>query len=188
MNNDGNVLFSQVPTKMRHTNLKLTVKRGNMVGASRNLLLAVTRLLILADMINVHLLLKKLRRARPMSGTQSWRLLRPTGTMFWDRLDLSSKGINDSTVIFNFMYLLLLHSNPKFVMQWTQSVEVEEHSLVFTEHSNKLLEVANLACSMSANEDGVKMVCYAAQQIQNLCPRVKNLPIICRVITLSCRW
>ena len=61
MNNDGNDLFSQVPTKMRHTNLKLTVKRGNMVGASRNLLLAVTRLLILADMINVHLLLKKLR-------------------------------------------------------------------------------------------------------------------------------
>ena len=52
--------------------------------------------------------------------------------------------------------------------------EVEEHSLVFTEHSNKLVEVANLACSMSANEDGVKMVRYAAQQIQNLCPQVKR--------------
>merc|ERR1719219_2524348 len=52
--------------------------------------------------------------------------------------------------------------------------EVEEHSLVFTEHSNKLVEVANLACSMSANEDGVKMVRYAAQQIQNLCPQVIN--------------
>ena len=50
--------------------------------------------------------------------------------------------------------------------------EVEDHSLVFTEHSNKLVEVANLACSMSANEDGVKMVRYAAQQIQNLCPQV----------------
>ena len=35
---------------------------------------------------------------------------------------------------------------------------VEEHSLVFTEHSNKLVEVANLACSMSANEDGVKII------------------------------
>ena len=66
-------------------------------------------------------------------------------------------------------------------------MEVEEHSLVFTEHSNKLVEVANLACSMSANEDGVKIICHAAQQIQNLCPQVKNLPIICRVITLSCR-
>jgi catenin alpha len=39
-----------------------SVKRGNMVRASRNLLSAVTRLLILADMIDVHLLLKKLRR------------------------------------------------------------------------------------------------------------------------------
>ena len=32
------------------------------VRAARNLLSAVTRLLILADMIDVHLLLKKLRR------------------------------------------------------------------------------------------------------------------------------
>ena len=38
-----------------------SVKRGNMVRASRNLLSAVTRLLILADMIDVQLL-KKLRR------------------------------------------------------------------------------------------------------------------------------
>ena len=45
---------------------------------------------------------------------------------------------------------------------------------MFTEHANKLVEVANLACSMSANEDGVKMVRYAAQQIQNLCPQVIN--------------
>ena len=37
---------------------------------------------------------------------------------------------------------------------------------MFTEHANKLVEVANLACSMSANEDGV--------QIQNLCPHVIN--------------
>ena len=39
-----------------------SVKRGNMVRASRNLLSAVTRLLIMADMIDVHLLMKKLRR------------------------------------------------------------------------------------------------------------------------------
>jgi len=51
---------------------------------------------------------------------------------------------------------------------------VNESSTVFTEHANKLVEVANLACSMSANEDGVKMVRYAAQQIQNLCPQVIN--------------
>lgn len=35
-------------------------------------------------------------------------------------------------------------------------------------------QVANLACSMSGNEDGVKMVRYAAAQIENLCPQVIN--------------
>merc|ERR1719273_1786057 len=34
--------------------------------------------------------------------------------------------------------------------------------------------VANLACSMSNHEDGVKMVRYAAAQIENLCPQVIN--------------
>lgn len=37
-----------------------SLKRSNMVRAARNLLSAVTRLLILADMVDVHLLLKSL--------------------------------------------------------------------------------------------------------------------------------
>ena len=53
--------------------------------------------------------------------------------------------------------------------------EVEEYSQVFVEHANKLVEVANLACSMSGNEDGVKMVRYAASQIEALCPQVINV-------------
>jgi len=52
--------------------------------------------------------------------------------------------------------------------------EVEEYAQVFLEHANKLVEVANLACSMSGNEDGVKMVRYAASQIEALCPQVIN--------------
>ncbi|XP_049884079.1 catenin alpha isoform X2 [Pectinophora gossypiella] len=52
--------------------------------------------------------------------------------------------------------------------------EVEEYALVFTEHANKLVEVANLVCSMSNNEDGVKMVRHAAGQIETLCPQVIN--------------
>jgi catenin alpha len=51
---------------------------------------------------------------------------------------------------------------------------VEEMAAIFTEHANKLVEVANLACSMSNNDDGVKMVRYAASQIENLCPQVKH--------------
>ncbi|XP_045456060.1 catenin alpha [Melitaea cinxia] len=52
--------------------------------------------------------------------------------------------------------------------------EVEEYAIVFTEHANKLVEVANLVCSMSNNEDGVKMVRHAAGQIEALCPQVVN--------------
>ncbi|XP_042242094.1 catenin alpha-like isoform X12 [Homarus americanus] len=52
--------------------------------------------------------------------------------------------------------------------------EVEEYAQVFTEHANKLVEVANLACTMSNNEDGVKMVRYGAAQIEQLCPQVIN--------------
>ena len=40
------------------------MKRGAMVRAARALLSSVTRLLILADMVDVHLLLKKLRVVR----------------------------------------------------------------------------------------------------------------------------
>ncbi|XP_063963590.1 catenin alpha-2-like [Lytechinus pictus] len=52
--------------------------------------------------------------------------------------------------------------------------EVEKYAKVFQEHANKLVEVANLACSMSNNEEGVKMVRMAATQIENLCPQVIN--------------
>jgi len=52
--------------------------------------------------------------------------------------------------------------------------DVEEFSSVFTEHVKKLVEVANLACSLSANEDGIKMVRYAAQYMENLYPQVIN--------------
>ena len=41
-----------------------SVKRGAMVRAARALLSAVTRLLILADMVDVHLLLKSLHTVR----------------------------------------------------------------------------------------------------------------------------
>ncbi|XP_061412431.1 catenin alpha-2-like [Lethenteron reissneri] len=52
--------------------------------------------------------------------------------------------------------------------------EVKEYAQVFREHANKLVEVANLACSLSSNEEGVKLVRMAAQQIETLCPQVIN--------------
>jgi len=55
-----------------------------------------------------------------------------------------------------------------------QEKQVDDLAVIFSEHAAKLVEVANLACSMSGNEDGVKMVRYAAMQISNLCPQVIN--------------
>lgn len=55
---------------------------------------------------------------------------------------------------------------------------VKEEAQVFREHANKLIEVANLACSMSNNEEGVKMVKMAARQIEVFCPQVINTALI----------
>lgn len=55
---------------------------------------------------------------------------------------------------------------------------VHERAEVFTKHAEKLVEVANLVCSMSNNEDGVKMVRFAAAQIETLCPQVINAALI----------
>ncbi|XP_055677922.1 catenin alpha [Lutzomyia longipalpis] len=55
---------------------------------------------------------------------------------------------------------------------------VREKAEVFKKHAEKLVEVANLVCSMSNNEDGVKMVRYAAVQIDKLCPQVINAALI----------
>uniref|UniRef100_A0A8C3SUA6 Catenin alpha-1 n=1 Tax=Chelydra serpentina TaxID=8475 RepID=A0A8C3SUA6_CHESE len=52
--------------------------------------------------------------------------------------------------------------------------EVKEYAQVFREHANKLIEVANLACSISNNEEGVKLVRMSASQLETLCPQVIN--------------
>lgn len=52
--------------------------------------------------------------------------------------------------------------------------QVEDYAQVFAEHAHKLVEVANLACSMSSHDDGVKMVRCAAAHIEGLCPQVIN--------------
>lgn len=53
-------------------------------------------------------------------------------------------------------------------------LQVEEYGQVFVEHASKLVEVASLACSMSSNEEGVKLVRLAASQLEALCPEVSH--------------
>ena len=46
--------------------------------------------------------------------------------------------------------------------------EVEERAKIFANHAIKIIEVANLMCSISNNEDGIKMVRYAVSQAEKL--------------------
>ncbi|XP_074965897.1 catenin alpha-3 isoform X3 [Phalacrocorax aristotelis] len=52
--------------------------------------------------------------------------------------------------------------------------EIKEYAAIFREHTSRLVEVANLACSLSTNEDGMKIVQMAANHIEILCPQVIN--------------
>ncbi|XP_055969542.1 catenin alpha-3 [Sorex fumeus] len=52
--------------------------------------------------------------------------------------------------------------------------EIKEYAAIFREHTSRLVEVANLACSMSTNEDGIKIVQTAANHLEILCPQIIN--------------
>nr|XP_019809454.1 PREDICTED: catenin alpha-3 isoform X1 [Bos indicus] len=52
--------------------------------------------------------------------------------------------------------------------------EIKEYAAIFREHTSRLVEVANLACSMSTNEDGIKIVRVAANHLETLCPQIIN--------------
>ncbi|CAF1207289.1 unnamed protein product [Adineta ricciae] len=51
---------------------------------------------------------------------------------------------------------------------------LEEAAQIFMEHANKLIEVANVACSISEQVEGIKLVRLAALEIQHLSPQVVN--------------
>ncbi|NXO80487.1 CTNA3 protein, partial [Sitta europaea] len=52
--------------------------------------------------------------------------------------------------------------------------EIKEYAAIFREHTSRLVEVANLACSLSTNEEGTKIVQMAANHVETLCPQVIN--------------
>ncbi|CAF2404143.1 unnamed protein product [Rotaria sp. Silwood2] len=51
---------------------------------------------------------------------------------------------------------------------------VEETAQIFIEHAAKLIEVANVVCSMSDSIEGIKLVRLTTKQIENLSPQVVN--------------
>nr|XP_033796352.1 catenin alpha-3 isoform X2 [Geotrypetes seraphini] len=52
--------------------------------------------------------------------------------------------------------------------------EIKEYATIFREHVSRIVEVANLACSLSTNEEGIKIAQMAAKHLETLCPQVVN--------------
>lgn len=52
--------------------------------------------------------------------------------------------------------------------------QLEDYCQIFLDHAEKLLEVSSMACSMSNNLEGIKLVRMAAIQIQQLTPQIIN--------------
>lgn len=52
--------------------------------------------------------------------------------------------------------------------------QLSEYAQIFMDHAEKLLEVSSMACSMSNNIEGIKLVRMAAIQVQTLSPQVVN--------------
>uniref|UniRef100_A0A670YQ10 Catenin alpha 3 n=1 Tax=Pseudonaja textilis TaxID=8673 RepID=A0A670YQ10_PSETE len=55
--------------------------------------------------------------------------------------------------------------------------EIKEYAAIFSEHAQRLIEVANLACSVSTNEEGINIVQTAASHLETLCPQVINAAV-----------
>ncbi|XP_070608267.1 catenin alpha-3 isoform X1 [Erythrolamprus reginae] len=55
--------------------------------------------------------------------------------------------------------------------------EIKEYAAIFSEHAQRLMEMANLACSVSTNEEGINIVQTAANHLETLCPQVINAAI-----------
>ncbi|XP_051883728.1 catenin alpha-3-like [Pristis pectinata] len=52
--------------------------------------------------------------------------------------------------------------------------DIKEYAAIFREHASKLVEVANLACSMSTNKEGIDIIQIAGHRIETMCPQVIN--------------
>ncbi|KAK2098159.1 Catenin alpha-1 [Saguinus oedipus] len=77
--------------------------------------------------------------------------------------------VSDSFLETNVPLLVLIKAAKK-----GNEKEVKKYTQVFGGHANKLIEVANLACSISNNEEGVKLDRMSASQLEALGPQVIN--------------
>ncbi|XP_040588480.1 catenin alpha-3 isoform X8 [Mesocricetus auratus] len=192
-------------------------KREAVVQAACALLAAVTRLLILADMIDVMCLLQHVstfqRTFESLKNVSNKSDLQKTYQKLGKELenldylafkrqqtgkpeksntlnaaiDNMSKKTRDlrrqlrKAIIDHISDSFLDTTVPLLVLieaaKNGREKEIKEYAVIFREHTGRLVEVANLACSMSANEDGMKIVRIAANHLETLCPQIINAAI-----------
>lgn len=142
-----------------------SLKRGNMVRAARNLLSSVTKLLILADMVDVHLLLKSVHIAE-------------------DNLE-KVKNASSNTELMDNIKAFGLNANDLMNQAAKRQQELKDPQLrddlaaaraVLKKHSTMLLTASKVyvrhpeLAAAKANRDYVlKQVCEAVNTINDVC-------------------
>uniref|UniRef100_F1KVE0 Protein humpback-1 n=1 Tax=Ascaris suum TaxID=6253 RepID=F1KVE0_ASCSU len=77
--------------------------------------------------------------------------------------------VSDAFLDTNTPLMMLIESAKRHDQQATIN-----NGKLFQEHADKLVQVAQLVCQMSNNEDGIRIVRYAAIQVDKLAPQVVN--------------
>lgn len=77
--------------------------------------------------------------------------------------------VSDAFLDTNTPLMMLIESAQKH-----DEVATIENGKMFQDHANKLLQAAGLVCLMSSNEDGIRVVQYAALIVDKLTPQVVN--------------
>ncbi|CAF0943276.1 unnamed protein product [Rotaria sordida] len=113
----------------------------------------------------------KLYRESSLSSIESFECsyLTPTDTDDTSLRKAVVDHVSDTFVATNVPLLALIDAARRGNTQL-----VEETARIFIEHATKLIEVANVVCSMSDSIEGIKLVRLTAKQIENLSPQVVN--------------
>ncbi|CAF1013786.1 unnamed protein product [Rotaria sordida] len=113
----------------------------------------------------------KLYRESSLSSIESFECsyLTPTDTDDTSLRKAVVDHVSDTFVATNVPLLALIDAARRGNTQL-----VEETARIFIEDATKLIEVANVVCSMSDSIEGIKLVRLTAKQIENLSPQVVN--------------
>lgn len=93
--------------------------------------------------------------------------------------------ISDFKICYNRIHVGTLHFSGHCWGGWNVSYRGKQQSVLTVLFCFPLTQVANLACSISNNEEGVKLVRMSASQLEALCPQVTKSTRLAQVVWAS---